>query len=267
MHSDMQIPLSLFDIAIASGLLALVVMVAWRMQLGNGKTIVIAGIRTVVQLSLIGWVLVYIFANQQWYAVLPILSIMILIAGSTAKKRIKRPYIGLTQDILLAIAIPSGLITLFTMLLILQIDPWYKPQYIIPFLGLLLGNSLTAISLTCERLINSFYEKQLLIESKQSLSASQSEVCQEFVQSAINQGMLPTINSMMVVGLVSLPGMMTGQILAGADPSQAARYQILTMFVICANTFFSCLLACRLIIRRFFNQWQQLVLPTIKPNK
>lgn len=258
---DMQIFLTYGDIALASSLILIVLMVSWRLRLHLTKTLLMAALRTVVQLSFIGLILAWVFAREQWYEVLSILTIMTLIAGSAAKKRVKRRYKGLFIDTLLAVSVSAVLVTAIAILVILEVQPWYTPQFVIPILGLILGNSLTAISLTSNQLINDFYEQQARIEMMLSLSATPFEAVHEQIRTAIINGMTPTLNSMLVVGVVSLPGMMTGQILAGADPTQAIRYQIVTMFLICVSSTLGCTISALLTYRRFFNKHQQFSLP------
>ncbi|MGP5495374.1 ABC transporter permease [Psychrobacter celer] len=258
---DMQIFLTYGDIALASSLILIVLMVSWRLRLHLTKTLFMAVLRTVVQLSFIGLILAWVFAREQWYEVLSILTIMTLIAGSAAKNRVKRRYKGLFIDTLLAVSVSAVLVTAIAILVILEVQPWYTPQFVIPILGLILGNSLTAISLTSNQLINAFYEQQARIEMMLSLSATPFEAVHEQIRTAIINGMTPTLNSMLVVGVVSLPGMMTGQILAGADPTQAIRYQIVTMFLICVSSTLGCTISALLTYRRFFNKNQQFSLP------
>lgn len=258
---DMQIFLTYGDIALASSLILMVLMISWRLRLHLTKTLLMAALRTVVQLSFIGLILASVFAREQWYEVLSILTIMTLIAGSAAKNRVKRRYKGLFIDTLLAVSVSAVLVTAIAILVILEVQPWYTPQFVIPILGLILGNSLTAISLTSNQLINAFYEQQARIEMMLSLSATPFEAVHEQIRTAIINGMTPTLNSMLVVGVVSLPGMMTGQILAGADPTQAIRYQIVTMFLICVSSTLGCTISALLTYRRFFNKNQQFSLP------
>ena len=258
---SMQIVLTNADIALASSLIVIVLLVSWVLRLRLTKTLVIAAIRTVIQLSFIGLILAWIFAREQWYEVLIILTIMTLIAGSAAKNRVKRTYKGLLVDTLIAVSISAVLVTVIAISLILQVQPWYTPQFIIPILGLILGNSLTAISLTSNQLIENLHGQQGRIEMMLSLSAKPFEAVHEQIRAAIINGMTPTLNSMLVVGIVSLPGMMTGQILAGTDPTQAVRYQIVTMFLICVSSTLGCTISALLIYRRFFNKNQQFVLP------
>ena len=258
---DTQIFLTYGDIALASSLIIIVLIISWQLRLQLTKTLLTAAIRTVVQLSFIGLILAWIFAREQWYEVLLILTIMTLIAGSAAKNRVKRHYKGLLVDTLLAVSASAVLVTAIAITVILNVQPWYTPQFIIPILGLILGNSLTAISLTSNQLIESFHEQQGRIEMMLSLAARTFEAVHEPIRAAIINGMTPTLNSMLVVGIVSLPGMMTGQILAGADPTQAVRYQIVTMFLICVSSTLGCTISTLLIYRRFFNKNKQLILP------
>ena len=257
----MQIVLTHSDIAFASGLIVIALFISWQLRLKLSKTLLMAAIRTVVQLSFIGLILAWIFAREQWYEVLLILTIMTLIASGAAKNRVKRSYSGLWCDTLLAVATSAVVVTVIAIVVILRVQPWYTPQFIIPILGLILGNSLTAISLTSNQLIEAFHEQRGRIEMMLSLSASPFEAVHEQIRAAITNGMTPTLNSMLVVGIVSLPGMMTGQILAGADPAQAVRYQIVTMFLICVSSTLGCTISALLIHRRFFNQQQQFILP------
>ena len=258
----MAITLSLTDIALASTLLLITIGVSAYLRLGLVGTLIMAGVRTVVQLSMIGLILAWVFARESEWQVLAILTVMTLIASISAKGRVKRPYKGLLSDSIISLSVATGVVTLIAMTLILKVSPWYRPQYIIPILGLILGNSLTAISLTTNELVNAMHDKQALIKSRLSLSATPFEAVHELVKSAVLNGLTPTVNSMLVVGLVSLPGMMTGQILAGADPTQAVRYQIVTMFFICAGSTLSCTLSAVLVVRRFFDERGRFVVNT-----
>lgn len=167
---DMQIFLTYGDIALASSLIIIVLILSWRLRLTLTKTLLTAAVRTIVQLSFIGLILAWIFAREQWYEVLLILTVMTLIAGGAAKNRVKRSYKGLFIDTLLAVSLSAVLVTSIAIFVILRVQPWYTPQFVIPILGLILGNSLTAISLTSNQLIEAFHEQQGRIEMMLSLS-------------------------------------------------------------------------------------------------
>lgn len=149
----MAITLDLIEVILASLLLLIGIGVSAYLKLGLVKTLMMAGVRTVVQLSLIGLILAWIFAQESVWQVLSILSIMTLIASIAAKNRVKKPYQGLLLDSVISLTVATFVITIVAMILILKVSPWYRPQYIIPILGLILGNSLTAISLTTNDLI------------------------------------------------------------------------------------------------------------------
>lgn len=253
--------LELTDILSTSGLIVIAIIISHWLKLGLGKTLILASIRTIIQLSLIGLILAWVFARQSAWQVLAILSIMTIIASVAAKNNIKKPYQGLLKDTLTSLSATTAVVTLVAMTFILKVSPWYRPQFIIPILGLILGNSLTAIALTTNNFINALHDKKSLVDNQLSLGATPFEATHPLIRTAIVSGMTPTINSMMVVGLVSLPGMMTGQILAGADPTQAIRYQIITMFLICTGSCLSCTLCTLLILKRFFNERNQFMIP------
>lgn len=255
------IELSFLQVLLSSSLIILLIVICYFLQLRLIKTLVIASLRTILQLSFIGLILAWIFAREQWYEVLTILTIMTLIASISAKNRVKKPYKGLLFDTLFAIGGSGWFVTLIGVVVILQDNLWYRPQVIIPILGLILGNALTGVSLAISQLVESLHRERGKIQALLSLSATPFEACQPLIVSAIYQGVMPTINSMMVVGLVSLPGMMTGQILAGVDPTQAIRYQIVTMFLIATGSTLGCICACLLSYRRFFDKNWRFVLP------
>jgi putative ABC transport system permease protein len=123
---------------------------------------------------------------------------------------------------------------------------------------MVLGNSLTGISLCLDTLLEALSERRAYVETELALGASRWEAVREPLAQSVRRGLIPIINSMMVVGLVSLPGMMTGQILQGADPLQAVKYQIVVMFMIAASTSLGCMTMALLVYRRLFNERHQL---------
>ena len=125
-------------------------------------------------------------------------------------------------------------VTAVAMTGIIRVEPWFEPQYFIPMLGMVLGNTLNGISLALDRFMEDVVQRQAQVESLLALGASKREAARESLREAARSGMIPIINSMMVMGVVSLPGMMTGQILAGADPVDAVNYQIVIVFMIAA---------------------------------
>jgi putative ABC transport system permease protein len=136
---------------------------------------------------------------------------------------------------------------------VIRIHPWYEPQYAIPILGMILGNTLTGVSLGIERMTQELTSGRNTIEMILALGGSRWEAAQDAIRQAVRAGMIPTLNQMTVVGIVSLPGMMTGQVLAGESPVDAVRYQIVIMFLIAASSALGTVGAVLLTYRRLFS--------------
>lgn len=245
--------LSNLDIAVAAALILINGVLSLCLNLGLGRQLLVASIRTVVQLLAIGYVLTWIFANAQWYVVLPVMCLMTLIAGLSAAGRGKRTYAGRRADSIGSIWLSSWLVAAVGLFAVIRIHPWYEPQYAIPILGMILGNTLTGVSLGIERMIQELTAGRGQIEMTLALGGTRWEAAQLAARQAVRAGMIPTLNQMSVVGLVSLPGMMTGQVLAGESPLQAVRYQIIIMFLIAAASGLGTVVAVLLTYRRVFS--------------
>ncbi|MEO0888437.1 MAG: iron export ABC transporter permease subunit FetB, partial [Cyanobacteria bacterium J06648_10] len=206
------------------------------------KTLASATFRTLVQLLFVGVFLSFIFASD-WPAVIAVLLLMATIAAVVARNRIDKELPRLLKWVWLAI-FTSGLVTMaYVSLLVINLDPWYDPRYLIPLTGIVLGNAMTAASIAGERLVSALRNNRIEIETHLSLGATPAQAIAAYRKAAIKAGLIPTINAMMVVGLVTLPGTITGQLLAGADPLVAAIYQILIMFMLAIATLIASLIA------------------------
>lgn len=250
------VPLEVWQLAIAASLIVASGAISLLLQLGLERRLAVAAVRTLVQLLLIGWVLKWIFDADRWYIVVVWMILMTLIAGGAAVRRTGRRYRGIWLDSVVSIWASSWLIAAVALFAVVQVPQrglsWYQPQYAIPLLGMILGNTLNGISLGLDRLGEEFSAKRDQVETLLALGATRWEAAQGPIQQAVRTGMIPIINSMMVVGLVSLPGMMTGQLLAGAEPMQAVKYQIVIMFLIAAGTSLGTVGAVLLGYRRLF---------------
>ena len=224
------ISLDLVDLVIATSLVLVAGGVSMALRLGLGRTLWLASVRTVVQLLLIGFILEWIFSLEDALPLFCVLAVMVLFAGRAAVGRVERTFDGIFWRSGLTLGATGLLTAVIVTAGIIGVDPWYEPQYLLPLLGMILGNSLTGISLCLDKLLEDLDLRAEAIEADLALGASRWEASREPVTSAIRRGMIPIINSMMVVGIVSLPGMMTGQILAGANPIEAVKYQVVVMF-------------------------------------
>jgi len=256
----MFIALSTSDLALAAILVVLLGLFSVYMRLGITQQLYIAAIRTTLQLLLIGLVLKTLFASTQPWFVLLISLLMISVAGWEILSRQKRKLrawwgFGVSTG---SLFISSFLITLLCLLTVIQADPWYHPQYAVPLLGMLLGNTMTGIALGMDRLTQTAWQQRPVIEQRLMLGETAQQAIADIRSEAMRAGMIPIINSMAAAGLVSLPGMMTGQILAGAAPVEAVKYQILIMFMISAGTGFGVISVLWLISRRLFDERDRL---------
>jgi putative ABC transport system permease protein len=258
-------PLSLGQIGIATLLVVVAgaISVAFRLKLE--KSLALAAVRTVVQLLLIGYALKYVFVLRSPLLILGLVLLMVVAAGRAALGRSQYTYSDAFVHSFISLAV-SGLLTAFVVTAtVIQVHPWYRPQYLIPLVGMILGNSLTGVSIALDQLLRDVVERRAEIEMDLSLGASAWEAAHGPLQDAVRRGMIPTINAMLVVGVVSLPGMMTGQILAGSDPLEAVRYQIVVMFMLAAATALGCMLMVLLACRRLFNARHQLEESAVRP--
>ncbi len=242
------------SLLLAASLVLINGAVSLALRLGLEKKLAIAALRTVVQLLLIGMILEWVFAIDRWYVVLAILALMTLIAGRAAAGRGSIRYRGMGLDAIVSVSASSWLVTALGLFAVIRIDPWYRPQYAIPILGMILGNTLTGVSLGLERITEELSARRAQVETLLSLGATRWEAFRLPAQQAVRAGMMPVINAMTVVGLVSLPGMMTGQVLAGQAPGQAIRYQIVIMFLIAAASGLGTVAAVLLVYRRVFSR-------------
>ena len=214
--------------------MAVNLVLSFLLSLRLERQLVIASCRMVVQLLLVGWILKWVFAlqNPAWVVLLGLF--MTAVASLSAVNRTRRRFPGIFLNSFASIMGAAFVVTGTAMTGIIRAEPWFEPQYFIPMLGMVLGNTLNGISLALDRFMEDSVLRQSQIETLLALGASRWEAARESLREASRSGLIPIINSMMVMGIVSLPGMMTGQILAGADPVDAVNYQIVIVFMIAA---------------------------------
>lgn len=181
------------------------------------KTTLYAMARMILQLIMIGYVLVFIFKTEQSWVVISTLSIMLVAAGWIALRTVPHLQKRLFLHALGSIALGGGFTLIIITQAVLTVEPWYAPDYLIPLAGMIFANAMIAISLSAERLY-----KELKMKQKYETAFGD----------ALFASLIPITNSLFAVGLVSLPGMMTGQILSGVSPLIAARYQMMVMAMI-----------------------------------
>jgi putative ABC transport system permease protein len=206
----------LLNLAISFVPVALTIFILFRWSL-NASNALYAVTRMLIQLLLIGYFLSYIFGSDDAGIVILVLLVMIFVSswialGSVAEKRLQ-----LYRHALTAIAVGGGMTLLMITQGVLELDPWYAPETMIPIAGMIFANAMNSVSLATERL-NAEIGRDIAYQQARNI--------------ALQSAMIPVINSLFAVGLVSLPGMMTGQILSGVSPLIAVRYQIMVMCMV-----------------------------------
>ncbi|TLD44230.1 MAG: putative iron export permease protein FetB [Accumulibacter sp.] len=260
------IVLSPFDLALAALLILALAGLSHQLRIGSERQLLVAAARSTVQLLLIGLVLKLLFANAHplWVGLLA--ALMLVVAGREVMVRQKHRFVGAWGFAVgaLSMFVSSFSVTVLALLLIIGTDPWYAPQYAIPLLGMILGNTMNGIALGLDRLTQDAADKRQIIDSRLALGHDWRRAIADSRREAIRVGMIPIVNAMAAAGIVSLPGMMTGQILAGTPPVEAVKYQILVMFLIAAGTGFGTMVAVSLAARRLFDERQRLRLDRLR---
>jgi putative ABC transport system permease protein len=254
------ISLTPLDLALAAIAVIALAGMSFRLRLGLERRILIAGLRMTVQLLAVGFVLKTLFAFVHLGWVILMALFMLSMAGYEAMSRQKRRFRGpwgfATGSG--AMFVSSFSVIVLTLVVLVQPDPWYTPQYAIPMLGMMLGNTMNGISISMDRLTQGVWEQRGVIEQRLLLGQERGEAVADIRRDAMRLGMIPMINGMAAAGVVSLPGMMTGQILGGSAPIDAVKYQILIMFLITASTGFGVMLALVMSSRRLFDERHRL---------
>ncbi len=254
------IALGYADLVIASLLLLLSGLLSIFLRLEIERQIGIAALRMVIQLMLIGLVLKFLFqmVSPLWTGVAA--AIMIALAGREVMARQKRKFSGWwtyglgTSSLMIACSI----VTVLALTTQIRPEPWFDPRFAIPILGMILGNTMNGVSIGLDRLMSSAVEGRAIIETRLSLGHDRVRAFKPLVQESVRAGLIHIINAMSAAGLISLPGMMTGQILAGVDPTEAVKYQILIMFLIAGSTALGTLAAVVFAARRLTNSRHRL---------
>ena len=255
------IKLDFTDLAWALGMIAIAIGISSWQKLGLEIPLANATLRTVVQLLGVGYILAMIFELKNAIAVLLVLMVMLTIATITARNRIGKKIPQIVPVLFGSLFFSTSLTLIYTNLLIIQPDTWYEPQYLIPLAGIVLGNAMNGAAIAGERLVSTINTSRLEIETYLSLGATPQQAVTTYRKEAIRAGLIPTLNQMMVVGIVTLPGMITGQLLSGIDPLDAASYQILIMLMLAFTNLITTVLVTQGLIRQFFNEQLQLHLP------
>ncbi|MDH3196398.1 MAG: iron export ABC transporter permease subunit FetB, partial [Hyphomicrobiales bacterium] len=226
------IALTYWDLFLAAIFLVLNGALSLALNLGLERQLLIAASRMIVQLLLVGLVLKAIFAAASPWLTVGVAVLMGLFAGreiwARQERRLAGPWgYGIGAS---AMMFAGVLVTLVALTTQIEPDPWWSPRFALPLFGMILGNTMTGVSLGLDTLNTTLFREKLTVEARLLLGRTRWEAVTPFIRRALRSGFMPIINAMAATGVVSLPGMMTGQILSGVDPTEAVKYQLLIMF-------------------------------------
>jgi putative ABC transport system permease protein len=228
------VALTPIDLVLAASLLIVNGIISLAFGLRLERPLAIAAFRMVVQLAAVGFVLKFVFeqTSPAWTALVAL--VMVLVAGfELVQRQERRPGGWLAYGLgTLTLLLAGGLATLYATAIVIGPSPWHAPRYVLPILGMVLGNTLTSVSLALQTLSEGAERERGAIDARIALGATRLQAFSGVLRSSLRTATTPLLNSMAVAGVVTLPGMMAGQILAGADPSEAAKYQVMILFVL-----------------------------------
>ena len=252
------IELDSFDLVLALGIMGITIVLSLWQNLDLEKQLALGTGRSLLQLLVVGYVLDLVFALNNWLAVVGIILVMLSIAAITVRNRINLKIKSILPLVWLSLLSSTTLTLGYIILLIIQPPRWYEPQYLIPLAGMILGNAMNGAALAGDRLVSGIKQHRLEIETHLALGATPKQAIFSYHKEAVRTGLIPILNNMMVVGLVSLPGMLTGQVIAGNSPLNAASYQILILFALVGANLITTLLVTESLYKKFFNRSMQL---------
>ncbi|PLV58949.1 iron export ABC transporter permease subunit FetB [Thermotoga sp. KOL6] len=258
------IDISFLQLTTAYIFVLILILILRVRKIPREKDVLIASVRMTLQLMMAGFVLGYILENPT-----PLFTIItVLVMETFAIYNVyKRTKLSLPKNVktrlefFIAISVSSGtLLSLaYFLYIVVRIDPWFDPRYVIPLAGMIIGNSMTGVSLGVKNLAESILAQKSMVEGALMLGAHPKDATKIFSDKAFDSAILPTINSMLGMGIVFLPGMMTGQILSGTSPITAIKYQIAIMLGILGGVSISVNIFLALGYKAFFNKDHQLI--------
>ncbi len=259
MNSEV-ISITFWQVLIAYVVIVVVYFMLRSRGLRRERLLFFATIRMTLQLVLVGYLLMVIFDYANPFITAVIVLVMVGFAVFTLFRKFKDDLNrALRKTILMSVPIGTIPIIVFFVWVVIRVEPYYDPQYIIPISGMIVGNSMTGISLGVHTLITRFKEGYDGIEEALVLGATPEVASKSIFNDAFDAALLPTLNSMLGMGIIFLPGMMTGQILSGVDPTLAIMYQLVIMLGILGGVSITTFVFLYFGVRTFFNSQQQLV--------
>lgn len=254
----MLIELEAIDLALTVILMVIAISLSRWQKLGLEGSLLISAGRSILQLAVVGYLLELVFTLETPWGVLSVILLMLAMATLVTRSRVSKQLSRLFWIAGGSLLLTTGLTLSYVILLIIQPPTWYDPQYVIPLAGIILGNAVNGATIAGERLVSSLENNRGEIETHLSLGATPEGAIALYRRQAIRAGILPNLNQMALVGIVTLPGILTGQLLGGVNPLDAVSYQILILFTLALANLLATSLMTAGIYRQFFTPQAQL---------
>jgi putative ABC transport system permease protein len=256
--NSLEYSLEILDLAWALGLIAIAIGLAQWQRLGIAGQMAIAAARSILQLLVMGFGLQLVWQLDHPLVTIGAIFLLAILAAIAASNRISDKVKNLLP--IVGRSILTGLIVAlaYTIFVVIKPTNWHQPQYLLAGAGISLGYLLNSTAVAGERLISMIEQHQAEIETHLSLGATPAQAIAAYRQTAIKAALLPTIDTLMVAGLVTIPGFMTGQLLANVSPLNAAGYQIVMLFTVMAGNTIAAIMVTQGIAQRYFNRYAQL---------
>jgi putative ABC transport system permease protein len=263
------ISLTPLDLMLASLLLLLTAGLSLAFRLGLERTIAVSAARMCVQLAAVAFVLKLVFDSGSSWATIGFALMMLAATAYEVASRQDRKFRG-PASYLIGGAAPfiAGLLaSVFAVTAIIGSEPWWAPRFLLPILGMMIGNALAGVTLVLDTITGAATRERAAIEARLALGSTRVEALEDVLRRGLKAGLTPILSAMAVAGLVSVPGMMTGQILAGADPVEAMKYQVMILFLIAGATGIAVVLAGVAAVRLLTDERHRLRLDRLTASK
>ena len=249
--------IDIWGLLIALAMVAIAAGISGIMRMGIGKTLLWSACRALLQLCAMGFIMAFVIKSDNPWFVLLLIAVMLVAAVQITLSRATGVPKGMAGPVLLSLVVTMLIMMSLVTELIIRPQPWYAPQLVVPLTGMLLGNTVSTLAVGLSRFFESMRERRDEVDTLLALGATAWEAARDSIVSSIRLGLLPTTASLASAGIVTVPGMMAGQVIAGGNPIDAAKYQFLILAVIAALTLLADSLIMSMVYRKCFTKDDQ----------
>ncbi len=249
--------IDIWGLLIALAMVAVAAGISGIMRMNTGKTLLWSSCRALLQLCAMGFIMAFVIKSNNPWLVLALIAVMLVAAVQITLSRATGVPKGMAGPVLLSLVVTMLIMVSLVTELIIRPQPWYAPQLVVPLTGMLLGNTVSTLAVGLSRFFESMRERRDEVDTLLALGATPWEAARPSIVSSIRLGLLPTTASLASAGIVTVPGMMAGQVIAGGNPIEAAKYQFLILAVIAALTLLADSLIMLMVYRKCFTKDDQ----------